>query len=167
MKRRLILMRHAKSAWNTEAPSDHARPLNDRGRRDAPKVAARLVALGWRPGLVLSSDSERTRQTAASFEAAFGSEVEVRFLSKLYLAGVEQVRAEIAELPDTLASALLLGHNPGWEDALAWLSGEPEPLKTANAALLEAENEGATWRELAEAPRRFRLVELVRSRELE
>ena len=65
MHRRLIIMRHAKSSWTSGALSDHERPLNARGIRDAPRVGAALVKRGWLPQLVLSSDSERTRETFA------------------------------------------------------------------------------------------------------
>ena len=71
MRRRIIVMRHAKSSWKSGARDDHARPLNKRGRRDAPRIAARLAELGWVPERVISSDSERTRQTWARMEEAF------------------------------------------------------------------------------------------------
>ena len=61
--KRLIVMRHAKSDWGTNAPTDHARPLNKRGQRDAPRVAQRLVELDWLPQYIVSSDSTRTRET--------------------------------------------------------------------------------------------------------
>ena len=63
MERRLIVMRHAKSSWKSDAETDHLRPLNKRGRDSAPLVAARLVELGWIPEAVYSSDSLRTRET--------------------------------------------------------------------------------------------------------
>ena len=63
MAKRLLVTRHAKSSWKSGEDSDHARPLNKRGRRDAPRVAAHLVGLGWVPEQVLSSDSQRTRET--------------------------------------------------------------------------------------------------------
>ncbi|MBK6580418.1 MAG: histidine phosphatase family protein [Sandaracinaceae bacterium] len=61
--RRLLLTRHAKSDWSTEAPDDHARPLNKRGRRDAPRVGALVQSLGWRPELVLCSSAQRALET--------------------------------------------------------------------------------------------------------
>ena len=59
MTRRLILMRHAKSDWGT-GDDDHDRPLNARGRGDAPRVGEALRELGWVPDLVVLSDSART-----------------------------------------------------------------------------------------------------------
>jgi hypothetical protein len=55
-------MRHAKSAGDTDAATDHDRPLSERGQRDAPRVASALAELGWSPELTVSSDSARTRQ---------------------------------------------------------------------------------------------------------
>ena len=63
MRRRLIVLRHAKSAWDTDAATDHERPLNKRGRRDALRVAEKIAKLGWQPEQVISSDAERTRET--------------------------------------------------------------------------------------------------------
>ena len=55
MARRLIVMRHAKSSWKNPKLRDHQRPLNKRGRRDAPRVARALRKAGWVPDAVLSS----------------------------------------------------------------------------------------------------------------
>ena len=160
MKRRIILMRHAKSAWDTDAASDHERPLNKRGRRDAPWVAARLSEQGWTPESVLSSDSERTRETFALMEECFQPPPTVRFLRSFYLAGTEALKMELEALPDQIQTVLLLGHNPGWEGALSWLSGECELLKTANAALLE--NKGSSWKEATKQNQVWKLHDIVR-----
>ncbi len=65
MTRRLIVMRHAKSSWKHAGLTDHQRPLNKRGRKDAPRVARALIERGWTPRRVLSSDAARTRETWA------------------------------------------------------------------------------------------------------
>src|SRR5690606_13880745 len=59
---RLIVLRHAESAWPADT-ADHDRPLDARGRSDARVVGQRLRALGWTPGVVLSSDARRARET--------------------------------------------------------------------------------------------------------
>jgi len=74
MQRRLMLMRHAKSAWQSQAPSDHERPLNERGRRNAPRVGKRLAELGWVPDHVIGSDSRRTRETWERMQALMDRE---------------------------------------------------------------------------------------------
>lgn len=139
MLRRLIVMRHAKSSWNTTASSDHERPLNDRGRRDAPRIGAKLVELGWTPDFILSSDAQRTQETTAGLNESFPEPVPATFLRSLYLAGPKSVREETAHVDDSVECLLVLGHNPGWEQLVYDLSGEQVVMKTATAALLTRE----------------------------
>jgi len=145
MKRRLIIMRHAKSAWNTAAQSDHQRPLNTRGRRDAPHLGHLIAVRGYVPAMVISSDATRTRETWEGLTASMPDHLEPRFTEALYLSGLRAIRAELETVPDDVSSLLLLGHNPGFSLAASWLSGEDIELKTAFAAVLEAE--GETWDE--------------------
>jgi len=60
----LLLMRHAKSSWSDGNLSDHERPLNKRGDKAAIAVGQALVARGYPPDIIWSSDATRTRQTA-------------------------------------------------------------------------------------------------------
>ncbi|MCB9658673.1 MAG: histidine phosphatase family protein [Sandaracinaceae bacterium] len=136
MNRRLIIMRHAKSAWHTDAATDHDRPLNERGQRDAPRVASALAELGWSPELTVSSDSTRTRQTFELMRPAFRGPVTVRFTRRLYHASLDAVRDELADVGDALRTVMVIGHNPGWEEMLARLCGQDRRMTTANAALL-------------------------------
>ncbi len=142
MQRRLILMRHAKSSWDSSAPSDHARPLNGRGRADAPKVAAELVSHGWTPDEVVGSDSVRTRETWSRMRPVIGAELPETWDRTLYHAGLVQLRAAAAGWPD-VGTLLVLGHNPGWSHAATALAGRPISMTTGNAALLVGA--GATW----------------------
>lgn len=157
MKRRLIVMRHAKSAWNTGAQGDHERPLNARGHADAPRLGELIVARGYTPARVISSDATRTRETWDGLMAAMPS-IEPRFTQTLYLAGLSAVRQLVAEQPDELESLLLLGHNPGFSLAASWLCGGEIELKTAHAAVLEAE--AGSWKETLRMGA-WRLVEVL------
>jgi len=162
MRRRLILMRHAKSSWKSNAPTDHARPLNKRGRRAAPKVGARLRELGWVPDLIVSSDSARTRETFVRMREALGHVGDAVFLESLYHAGIGPVHAALEQLDDAVSTVLLLGHNPGWEQTLHWLSGRDETMQTGASALLMRDTE--TWSDAAGAG--WTLEALLRPREL-
>lgn len=162
MKRRLILMRHAKSSWKEPGQEDHARPLNQRGRRDAPRVAERLVELGWTPDVVLLSDAERTRETWTLMRPLFQPLPRVDERSDLYLAGLERIRAALVGVNPGVGTVLVLGHNPGWEDAASELLGEPITMTTANAVLLEGE--GPSWTESLKGP--WTLAALLRPKEL-
>ncbi|MFH0943584.1 MAG: histidine phosphatase family protein [Planctomycetota bacterium] len=164
MKRRLILMRHAKSSWESSATTDHARPLNGRGRRSAPLVGARLEELGWVPELVVSSDAARTRETWELLAPAFGGQaIVVCFSPELYGAGLREIRSLAKEWDVSVGTVLLLGHNPGFEGALHALSRERHEMTTANAALLSAE--GASWASALAGS--WSLEHLIRPRDLE
>ncbi len=156
-------MRHAKSSWKSGASDDHSRPLNKRGRRDAPRIGEALVDLGWSPQRVLSSDSERTRQTWSLMSGAFNGP-QVSFTRDLYLAGPSEVEEAVGGLPTEVDSVMVLGHNYGWEGVVKWLCGEDVRLTTANAALLEGQ--GDSWEDaLADAPS-WTLHRVLRPKEL-
>ena len=161
---RLCLMRHAKSSWSSGAPTDHERPLNGRGRRDAPKVGAELARRGWTPDHVLSSDSARTTETLARMRDALGFEGAPELRRDLYHGGVDALRAAIGALRSDVATVLALGHNPGWEEALEWLTGHDELMKTGSCALLLID--APSWREAADREGGWRLEALIHPRAL-
>jgi len=164
MERRLIVLRHAKSSWSDLAATDHERPLNSRGRRDAPRVAERLVELQWVPDWVLSSDAQRTQETLSYMLAELPPEMPILYTPALYHAGIEAVKQEVVGVPDDVRTLMLVGHNPGWEEVISVLSGENVVLKTANAALLTGE--GENWQQALRHPATWRLCQVVRSRDL-
>lgn len=161
--RRLIVLRHAKSDQYSDAPTDHDRPLNPRGIRSAPMIAAKLAELGWVPQVVVSSDSKRTRQTWDHMKAALGGSPDVRFTSSLYLAGPPEVRQALRELPDGVETAMVIGHNPGWEEVVFELCGVRVRMTTCNAALLEVKADG--WDE-AMVRQDWRFETVLRPKEL-
>ncbi len=159
--RRLILMRHAKSSWDAGVASDHARPLNKRGQKDAPRMAQELVQLGWLPDHVISSDAQRTRETWAGMEPVFGSEIPVRFERGLYHGGLGDLQSSADGWDVDWGTVLVLGHNPGWSHAAGALSSTMVQMTTANCALMEGD--GATWADALSSP--WTLIDLLRPRD--
>jgi phosphohistidine phosphatase len=108
----LILTRHAKSDWDDPALSDHDRPLNPRGRGDAPKIGTWLTRQGHRPEQALVSTARRTQETWERLTPELdGARPELSALPRLY-------HAEAADILDQLRGAtrptvILIGHNPG------------------------------------------------------
>ena len=163
MERRLIVMRHAKSAAGGLGTSDHERILTDRGQREATEIAERLVELGWTPHLVVSSDAMRTRQTWEAMEPHFDPVPEVRWDPELSLAGVDAVQRSLVQLDDDITDVLVLGHNPGWQAVISYFAGRQERLTTANAALLHATSD--SWRQAAQ-PGALELIQVLRPRKI-
>ncbi len=156
---RLIVLRHAKSAWPADT-DDHDRPLSARGRVDAPTVGQRLRALGWVPDVVVSSDALRTRETWEALAPALGAAVQPRLTGLLYHAGLAEVRATLPALAANARTALVLGHNPGWEQMASALSGEVIGMTPANAVLLE--HPPTDWGDALTDLGGWRLVKLLR-----
>ncbi len=159
--KRLIIMRHAKSSWDSGASSDHQRPLNARGRADAPAMARALRERGWVPEQVFSSDSQRTRETWAGVAPTLGPDIPVQFTRELYHAGDSEIASFCEQLPEDVECALVLGHNPGWEDAVTAFTGVMTTMTTANCALLEADG---SWADLFDG-RSWTLIEVIRPRD--
>jgi phosphohistidine phosphatase len=147
----LLLARHAKSDWGLHGLSDHDRPLNGRGRRDAPAMAARLRDEGTEVQRIVSSTAGRARSTADEYAAAFG--IRVIEEEALYAASARTILAVAAALPDEVEAAMLIGHNPGMTDAVAELTGAFVEFPTC--AVAECAVDIGSWAELIEGSGRM------------
>lgn len=138
------IMRHAKSDWSRPSLRDVDRPLNKRGRRDAPRMGRWMREHGSTPGLVVSSPALRARETAEAVCAAMGYEGEVRFRGELYPGSVRTTFEVLASLPPDVDHVLLIGHNPHLESLVSALAAGGRlqlKLPTAAVALLECDVE--------------------------
>jgi phosphohistidine phosphatase len=110
----LLIVRHAKSSWDKADLSDFDRPLNDRGKRDAPAMAQRLIKAGVEIDRFVSSPAKRARQTAEFFIHAYGrKDKEIRQVPDLYHAALPTFKQVVEELDDDDDSVALFSHNPG------------------------------------------------------
>src|SRR5215510_9473869 len=96
----LLLLRHAKSSWKDSDLDDHDRPLNQRGKRDAPRMGQLLKDEQLVPEFILCSSAKRCRKTAEHVIHESGYRGETRITGDLYEAGAEQLRPTLAALPD-------------------------------------------------------------------
>jgi len=120
----VYLLRHAKSSWDDVSLSDYQRPLNPRGRKAAPEVGAYMREEGFIPHLTLCSSARRTVETWESVKEALGVPVEEEFTRSLYLADPETILSLLQGVPEGVESVLVVGHNPGMEEAIGLLAGE-------------------------------------------
>ena len=145
--KRLLVLRHAKSSWADNALDDRRRPLNDRGRRDAPLVGEWLRERALVPDLIVTSDAVRARETAAAVATAAGYTREIVMEPSLYHATPADAIAVLKSIGNQAAEAVLIvGHNPGLEDLVSRLSGEHHDLVTA--AIVELAVPIDRWSEL-------------------
>jgi phosphohistidine phosphatase len=158
MPRRLIVLRHAKSDWPAGVP-DRRRPLGPRGRREAP-LAGRWLNEHVQPiDLVVCSTAERASQTWALVAEELDPAPELRMEARVYDASETRLLDVIRELPESAATVLFVGHNPGLEDLISVLTGRYCVMKTSSIAVMSSDAEWAAadqgWAtlEAAETPR--------------
>lgn len=121
---RLILMRHAKSDWSGAGMDDFSRPLNKRGIRDARNMGRWLVTSGFEPRGILSSPSRRTRETLNMMAEGAGVDLVARavWIEALYLGSPDDMQQAL-RTQGAIDDTMVLAHNPGMEDFLAYLLG--------------------------------------------
>jgi phosphohistidine phosphatase len=113
----LLIVRHAKSSWEDFAQPDFERPLNERGKKDAPEMAARIREKGLKIDLFVSSPAKRALRTARYFAEAYKQEKEdILQIEKLYEAPAARFYEVINQLNDKHETIALFSHNPGITD---------------------------------------------------
>lgn len=122
--KRIILIRHAKSSWKDEALADFERPLNKRGKRDAPMMARRMCEYDAIPDLMLVSPANRAKLTCQAMASILGYAMEqVQWCPALYEADCDTILQQIQQLPDQVQQVVLIGHNPGLNQFI-WQSSD-------------------------------------------
>lgn len=149
---RLVLFRHARAAPTQRGGSDHERPLDADGWREAEDTARGLKALGAAPDRVLCSDARRTCETHAACSRVWPDLPPAEPSRDLYGADPIELLDLLATGLDAEPVAWVIGHNPTMEQLVTALSGRYVGMGTAHAALLELDAEtwadarGGTWR---------------------
>ena len=150
--RRLLLLRHGKSAW-PDGVDDIERPLTRRGRETARRMGSYLVEQELVPDLALVSTARRTQETWSLAKAALEG-VPARSEARIYEAPAERLFGVVAEVEPEAATLLMIGHNPGFEDLLRMLLDHEERRTHARAlarfptaGLAVVDLPAPTWRE--------------------
>ena len=168
MDRRLFLLRHAKSSWDDPGLADHDRPLAPRGRRATKLLAKHLRRERIAPDVVLCSSARRARETLEGIAPALGDRVSIQLERELYGATSGDMLERLRRIPDTVKSAMVIGHNPALEELAVSLAGsgdelESMKLKYPTGALATLAFSGS-WRALE--PGAARLAGFTKPRDL-
>ena len=144
----LLLVRHAKSDWSDGSLADFDRPLNGRGERDAPQMAAYLLGRGLVPELIVASPARRAYTTARVFAERFDiPENDISLRDDLYEAPTRTVLAAVRELPDHVERAAIFGHNPSLTYVVQQFSDHyVDNVPTCGVAVIKGDV--ATWAEM-------------------
>jgi phosphohistidine phosphatase len=149
---RLWLLRHAKSSWDDEGIPDVERPLAPRGERAAERIARYAATERLHPELVLCSPATRARATLEHVLPSLGAP-EVSVEPELYTFDPEPLIERLHAIPETVGSAMLVGHNPAMQELAVWLARAGERLadlaaKYPTGGLAELELDAASWAEI-------------------
>jgi phosphohistidine phosphatase len=171
--KRLFLLRHAKAAPAEPGIEDHDRPLMLSGVEDAGAMARHACKNDYTVDLILCSSSARTVQTAELILKQLAAKIEYR--DALYLAPAAKIVAAVRAAPMEAAALMIVGHNPGLEEAAAMLAREPvrrkerarrevldEKFPTGALAILDFDVK--RWRDVAQG--HGKLVDFVRAKDL-
>ena len=161
--RTLYLLRHAKSSWKDDTLRDFDRPLKGRGRRAAEQMGQVLAEEKLKSPLVISSPAVRARETTELVLESAGFKLEPRFDERIYEADVRTLLAIVRSIPDSSAVTIMVGHNPGFENLMEYLTGDRRHMPTC--ALAKIEFDAASWSEVSEETGRWEMF--VTPKELE
>ena len=148
--KRLYLVRHAKSSWDSDALSDFDRPLNKRGKRDAPRMGEHLLQVRKvAPDVMVSSPARRARSTARRLAKALGyPEDRIVWHDDIYGGGADAILACIRQATAD-RELMVIGHNPDLTYLARMLSGEPvDNMPTCGVFCVDFEVDA--WADVAE-----------------
>jgi phosphohistidine phosphatase len=130
----VLILRHAKSSWKHPELTDHDRPLNKRGKRDAPLMGELLRNKHLVPEDIISSTAVRAHATAKAVAKGSGYKGEITLNRSLYAAGPKAYLEVLHDVSDDYVRVLIVGHNPGLEELVEMLTGEIHILPTCSLA---------------------------------
>ncbi len=161
--KKLLILRHAKSSWKDLSQADHDRPLNKRGKRDAPRIGKFMRERDMIPDLIISSTAKRAWKTAEAVADEVDYRKDVTRTRDLYHAYPDAFIEILQGLDNHFRSVLMVAHNPGIEELVAQLSGVYERMTTGALAHFELPIDD--WQDL-EDRMRGRLKGIYRPKEL-
>jgi phosphohistidine phosphatase len=146
----LYIVRHAKSSWEFTGLGDHERPLMEKGRQRTSLITEYLKKNNVSPDLLISSHATRAFDTAVLIAQAIGYPPEsIRINKMFYHANEEDIFDEICEVPDTVQSLMIVGHNPTFTDfANQFLDSKIEWLPTSGVVSVSFNTE--RWEKIME-----------------
>ena len=147
----IILVRHAKSSWKDLGLKDFDRPLNKRGKRDAPFMGEKLKEKKILPDLILSSPAKRARKTAVKVAEAIGyPKKRIEYRDIMYHSEARYLFEMVKDLDDSKDTVMLFGHNPGFNDFADLLLPENPVLNIPTTGVYCMRFDVKSWKKVRE-----------------
>ena len=153
----LLLVRHAKSDWGDSSTKDFDRPLTERGKNDAPKMAHRLLDKNISVDALVSSPARRAKKTARLFAEVFKiSEEEIIYKPELYLPGLEVFYTVAENMNDKFNTIALFSHNPGITEFAYMLTPNSIPIVgIPTCGIFAVKLYSDNWKDIRESKKEF------------
>lgn len=135
-RKKVYLIRHAKSSWDDEGLDDFERPLGKRGKKDAPFMAQLLKRQNIMPDIIISSPAQRAKRTAETIADGIGYN-NILFLDDIYEASLQTLKKVLSKLDDGYGTVFLVGHNPSLNELAEYFTGFGENIPTCGIAEIE------------------------------
>jgi phosphohistidine phosphatase len=146
--KKIFIVRHAKSSWDYPDLSDIDRPLNKRGKKNAPEMGKRLAAKGLNPDKLITSPAKRAAATAKIIARELGYPLDkIEKNDDLYHGTVEDIKNVIRSVDDNVETLMIFGHNPDLTTLTNRLSGS-EIYNIPTCGVAEIEFDISAWKEL-------------------
>jgi phosphohistidine phosphatase len=155
MMKTILLLRHAKSAWDDASLSDFERTLTERGKSDAKIMGKRLLEKSIEIDTFVSSPAKRAKKTARVFMKEFEKDKKkLQLVPSLYEASVQDFYNAVESFDDKDKSVALFSHNPGITDFVNSLDCTPvNDMPTCSVYAIKVETKH--WKEFREAKKEF------------
>ncbi|MEJ7610667.1 MAG: histidine phosphatase family protein [Ferruginibacter sp.] len=154
--KRLVVVRHAKSSWADIGQKDFDRPLNDRGKKDAPVMGERMLDAGVKINAFVSSPAKRALQTCKAFAEAYGKDkAGIILVEKLYHAPSDIYFEAIKEFDDAHNNVAVFGHNPGITDFVNSLCKDKHIDNMPTCAVFSVQADVSRWKDFEDAEKEF------------
>lgn len=152
----LLVIRHAKSSWDITTLNDFDRPLNDRGKRDAPAMAGRLKEKNILVDAFVASPAKRAKKTAELFIETYNRNKEdIIFISKLYHAGTDTFFEVAEDLNEAFQTVALFSHNPGITAFVNMLTDDVRLDNMPTCGIFAVKLQSSSWKNFRKAKKEF------------
>ncbi|MFT3949124.1 MAG: histidine phosphatase family protein [Agriterribacter sp.] len=154
--RSVLFIRHAKSSWDDPLMNDYDRPLNDRGKKDAPQMAMYLLEKKIPIDSFISSPAKRARKTAALFAKTFGvDEAAIQLKSELYLPDEVAFFHVIKTASDNYAHLAIFSHNPGITNFVNSLTSQIRVHDVPTCGIFAIKTNAVSWKDFEKSEKGF------------